>query len=226
MLKTAWLLFRKDLILERRSREFIFTMLTFSLLTTLVFALSFFIESDVAKSYGPGVLWVVILFGGTLGLQRVFEPERENDCLGGILLSPACPRSLYLSKVFFLILFMVLMELIFVPTVFLFFDLFEGLGAATVAMITAVMLLGTLGFAFVGILFAASLVNMRMREVLLPIVVYPLVTPVLIAGVQSTRALLSGAAPSEVLDWVVLLGAFDLIYLGICLWLFPVMVKE
>ena len=183
MLKTAWLLFKKDITLERRSREFIFTMLTFSLLTTLIFALSFFIESDVAKAYGPGVLWVVVLFGGTLGLQRLFESERENDCLGGILLSPADPRSLYLSKVTFLIMFMVLMELIFVPAVFLFFDLFEGMSSTTLFTISAVMILGTLGFAIVGTLFAASLLNMRMREVLLPIVVYPLVTFVLIAGV-------------------------------------------
>lgn len=226
MLTDAWLIFRKDLTIERRSREVMFTVLSFGVLATLVFALSFFIDSDTSKAYGPGILWVVVLFAGTLGLQRLFEPERENDCLAGLLLSPADPRGLYAGKVMVQLAFAGLMELICVPLIFLFFDLFELVDLQRAGLIALILALGTIGFALIGTLFAAMLLNTRLKEVLLPVIVYPLVTPVLIAGVQSTRALLSGEEIAEVMGWIALLGAFDLIYCAVALLIFPLMVRQ
>jgi len=226
MMSQAMIVYAKDVAIERRSRELLFTMVSFSLLVTLVFALSFFIDSDTARSYAPGVLWVVVLFGGTLGLQRLFETERENNCLAGLLLSPIDPRSIYVGKSLFLLSFLLMMELVTVPLAFLFFDLFEFVNVTQLFAITLTLLLGSVGFVLVGTLFAASLMNMRLREVMLPVVVYPLVTPVLIAGVQATRALLSDATLADVSGWLMFLGAFDLIYLGLCLWLFPALVRE
>jgi len=226
MIETAPLIFRKDLTIERRSREIMFTVLTFGLLSTLIFALSFMIDRDTSRAYGPGIIWVTVLFAGTLGLNRLFEPERENDCLTGLLLSPADPRGIYVGKVLVQLGFMAVMELITIPLIFLFFDMFELVDPTRAAVIGAILILGTIGFALLGTLFAAMLLNSSLKEILLPVIVYPLVTPVLIAGVQSTRALLSGDAIADVGGWIALLGAFDLIYLAVALSIFPLMIRE
>lgn len=226
MFRVAWLVLKKDLTIERRSREVLFTVLTFSLLATVVFGLSFYIEGDRSKAYAPGVLWVIVLFSGTLSLQRLFEPERDNDCLGGLLLAPVDPRGVYVGKVLLQIAFSGLMEVVTVPMIFLFFGLFEGLDAVSAGIIASALILGTIGFALVGTLFAALLLRTKMREVLLPVVIYPLVSPVLIGGVQLTRELLTGESPDAVMDWIGILAAFDLIYLGLCLWVFPYLIRD
>lgn len=225
MIHDAILVFRKDLAIERRSREALFTVVVFALLATLVFALSFVISRDTSGAYGPGVIWVTVLFAGTLGLQRLFEPERENDCMAGLLLTPADPRGIYLGKLTIQLGFMGVMELLTIPAIFLFFDLFELLDGPRALWFVALCILGTLGFAIVGTLFAAMLLNTRLREVMLPIIVYPLVTPVLIAGVQATRALFL-VPGADVGGWLALVGAFDLIYLALAMVIFPHMVRE
>lgn len=226
MLSDALLVLKKDLIIERRSKELLFTVIAFGLLATVVFALSFYIDKKSTIAFSPGVIWVVVLFSGTLGLQRLFAPEHENDCMAGLLLSPADPRGVYLGKVFVQLVFSGAMEIVTIPLIFLFFDLFPLVTPTTVLLIALILILGTIGMALIGTLFAAMLLNARLREVLLPAVVYPLVTPVLIAGVQSTRELLGGASPADVLGWITLLGAFDLIYAAVALILFPLMVRE
>ncbi len=226
MLHDALLVLRKDLLIERRSKELLFTVIAFGLLATLVFALSFYIDKRSTVAFSPGVIWVVVLFSGTLGLQRLFAPENENDCMSGLLLSPADPRGIYLGKVMVQLVFSGAMELVTVPLIFLFFDLFPLVDPAKALVIVALLLLGTLGIAIVGALFAAMLLSARLREVLLPAVIYPLVTPVLISGVQATRELLAGAAPGDVTGWIALIAAFDLIYLAMALVLFPMMVRE
>ncbi|MFT7623680.1 MAG: heme exporter protein B [Myxococcota bacterium] len=226
MLRDAQLILQKDLTIERRSREVVFTVVIFSLLSTMVFALSFMIDQDTSKAYGPGVIWVTILFAGTLGLGRLFEPERENDCMAGLLLTPADPRGVYLGKLAVQLVFMGIMELLTIPAAFLFFDLFPLLDGETVWLFIAIVVLGTIGFALIGTLFAAMLLNSRLKDVMLPIIVYPLVTPVLIAGVQSTRALFMGDPGADVTGWLAILGAFDLIYLAVALVIFPLMVRE
>ena len=224
VLHTAMLIFRKDIAIERRSKETLFTVLSFGLLATLVFALSFFIEDDVSGAYAPGVIWTVVLFASTLGLQRLFESERENDCFGGLLLAPIDLKGVYVGKLMVQLTFSGLMELCTIPLVFLFFDLFSLIDGPRVIYLFALLALGTLGFAIVGTLFAAMLLSSRLREVLLPIVVYPLVTPVLIAGVQGTRMLFIGT--ESVTHWLSLVAAFDLIYLGIALAIFPRMLRS
>ncbi len=224
LLRGARLIFDKDWTIERRSREVAFSMLTFSLLATLVFALGFYVDDDKVRAYVPGILWVVVLFAGTLGLGRLFDSERESDCLGGLLLSPLEPRALYLGKLLVQLVFVGAMELCTLPVLFLFFDVFQLLDARSATWLTLVIVLGTIGFSIVGTLFAALLLDVRMREVLLPIVVYPLVTPVFIEGVSATRALLSDPR-ADVLDWVMLMAAFDCIYLGLAVALFPKLVR-
>jgi heme exporter protein B len=224
VLADAWTIFRKDLLIERRSRELFFSVVAFGVLAAVLFALSFYIDDDRTKAYTPGIIWVTVLYAGSLALGRLFDAERENDCLGGLLLSPADPRGLYLGKLMTLLVAMAVMEAVTLPLVMLFFDLFRLLDATTAALGFLALVLGTIGFALVGTLFAAMLLSSRLREILVPVIVFPLVTPVLIAGVQCTRALLEGH--TNVWNWISLLASFDLIYLAVALAIFPLMVRE
>lgn len=224
MLADAWAIFRKDLRIERRSRELLFSVVAFGVLAAVLYALSFFIDDDKTRAYTPGIIWVTVLYAGSLALGRLFDGEREHDCLGGLLLSPADPRGLYAGKLLTLLFAMFVMELATLPLIFLFFDLFRLMDGQTAALVLASLLLGTIGFAIIGTLFAAMLLSSRMREILVPIIVFPLVTPVLIAGVQCTRTLFEGE--TDVGRWLSLLGAFDLIYLAVALTLFPRMIRE
>jgi len=223
MLRDAWLIFQKDLRIERRSKELLFSVLSYGVLATVLFALSFFVDQDRSRTYTPGILWTTILFAGSLALGRLFDAERESDCLGGLLMSPVHPRAIYLGKLLTWLFAMAVMELVTVPLLFLFFDVFALTDATGLLIVLAQMALGTLGFGIVGTLFAAMLLSSRLRDILVPIIVFPLVTPVLVSGVQGTRAALSGEAA---IHWLSVLGAFDLIYLALALVLFPLMIRE
>lgn len=224
MLRDALWLFRKDLRIERRSKELLFTVVAFAVIAVVLFALSFYLDDDRAKAYTPGILWVTVLFAGSLALGRLYEPERDNDCLGGLLLTAMDPRSLYLGKLLTLLWAMALMEVITVPLIVLFFDIGRVAPSGALGIVSLALALGTVGFAVVGNLFAAMLLSSRLREILVPVIVFPLVTPVLIAGVQCTRAVLGG--DYAISHWLWLLGAFDVIYLTVALALFPLMVRE
>jgi heme exporter protein B len=225
MIRSARTIFRKDLTIERRSTEITVSVLLFSALAVVIFAIGFYVDETNAQIYGPGVIWVVLLFASTLALNRLFDTERENDCLGGLLLTPADPRGLYLGKAVFHWLMTLGAAIVTVPAIFMFFDMFRLIGSDAALVLAASLVLGLSAFSLVGTLFAAMLLHTRLREVLLPIVVYPLVTPVLIAGVQITRELLSGAPVAEVMGWFYQLVAFDLFFLAGCLVLFPIMVR-
>ncbi len=224
VLRGALLMFQKDLHIERRSKELLFTVVAFAVIATVLFALSFNLDDDRTRAYTPGILWVTVLFSGSLALGRLYDAERDNDCLGGLLLSAMDPRSLYLGKLLTLLVAMGLMEALTVPLVVLFFDVGRVAPPGALGVVFLALGLGTLGFAAIGNLFAAMLLSSRLREILVPVIVFPLVTPVLIAGVQCTRAVLSG--DFEISHWLWLLGAFDAIYLTIALALFPLMLRE
>lgn len=226
MFSVAWLVAKKDWAIERRSREIVFSVVAFSVLSALMFSLSFLVDEDTSRAYGPGVIWVTLLFAGTLGLNRLFEPERENDCMTGLLLSPADPRGIYLGKLVVQLSFMLVMELLTIPLIFMFFDMFKLVSGAATLWLILMLVLGTLGFSIVGTLFAAMLLNSRLKEVMLPVIVYPLVTPVLISGVQGTRLLLENETSEVFGGWVGILGAFSLIYLAVALVIYPLMVRE
>ncbi len=224
MIRDALWLFRKDLRIERRSKELLFTVVAFALIAVVLFALSFTLDDDRARAYTPGILWVTVLFAGSLALGRLYEAERDNDCLGGLLLSGLDVRSVYLGKLLTLLWAMGLMELLTVPLVVLFFDLGRVAPPSAFGVIALALVLGTVGFAAVGNLFAAMLLSSRLREILVPVIVFPLVTPVLIAGVQCTRSVLGGDFAVD--HWLWLLAAFDVIYLTVSLALFPLMIRE
>ena len=164
-----------------------------------------------------GILWVVVVFAGTLGLGRVFHRELEGDTNRALLLSPTPPAAIYLGKPLGVILLIALVQAGVVPLLLLLFDL----RLAAVAPLLALLAAGIAGFAAVGCLFAATLMQSRAREVLLGLITYPLVIPVVVAGSKGTAALLAAQPDvAAALVWLKILLVFDLVFITLSLWAF------
>jgi heme exporter protein B len=220
--RTVWTIARKDLVIEARSRELAYTTLFFSVSVVLVFSFSFVVEGVALTDAAAGILWVAIAFAGTLALGRTFERERQGDTLKALLLSPAERPAIYLGKLVGLLLLMALVEALIVPVVGLLFQ--APIGRAPLLLI-GLLAAGTLGFAAVGTLFAAMLIRAQSRDVLLPVVLYPITVPLVIAGVRGTAAIF-GAEPNLAMAqaWLSMLVFFDAVFLTLALWVFgPVM---
>lgn len=219
VLRGAWLIASKDLRVEWRSKEILLTTGYFGLLVVLIFAFAFFRGDAPISAVAAGNLWVAIAFSGTLGLGRVFEREREGDCLRALLLAPVPRPAIYLGKVLGVLAFMLAVECVVLPAVIFFFNL--TLDAKEALHLLGAVLLGTIGYSIVGTLLGAMLVRARSKDVLLAIVLYPLILPVLLIGVKATTALLEpGVAYDEVATWMRLIAVFDLVFLVAALWIF------
>jgi len=221
---TAWLVTRKDLVIEFRSREVVYTTLFFAVSCVLVFAFGFVREGVAMDDAAAGILWIAIAFSGTLALGRTFERERQNDTLRALLLAPVDRAALYVGKLAAVLLLLAVVEAIVVPLVAL---MFEAPLFAHPVLTAALLAAGTLGFAAVGTLFAAMLVRARSRDVLLPILLYPITIPVIIAGVRGTAALLQAEADLPVARmWLSMLVFFDIVFITLALWTFEPAMTE
>jgi heme exporter protein B len=224
LLRAAWLVTRKDLLIEFRSREIVYTTLFFAISVMLVFSFSFVREGVAVEGAAAGILWVAIAFSGTLALGRAFERERQNETLRGLLMSPVERPALYLGKLAGIVLLLVAVEVVVVPMVAF---LFQAPLFRYPALVTALLLTGTLGFAAVGTLFAAMLVRTRSRDVLLPLLLYPITVPVIIAGVRGTAALLQADADLPMARaWLSMLVFFDVVFVTLSLWTFEAVMTE
>lgn len=222
VLSQAWAVARKDLLLEARSRERFLAMATFAVLVAVVF--SFAIDPSVqARSIAGAMLWVTVLFAGTLGVGRAFALEREQDALTGILVSPVPRGAVYLGKLAANLGIVFAVECVIFPVYGLFFslDLGRSLGA-----LVGIVALATVGFMALGTLFAAMASHTRMGETLMPILLIPLVTPVVIFAASATQRLLMGRPAGEVESAVRMLLAFDLIFVFVCTALFGAVMEE
>jgi heme exporter protein CcmB len=224
-LRVAWLVARKDLVVEARSRELLYTTIFFAMACVLIFAFGFVRGGEngqPVEDAAAGVLWVSLIFSGTLALGRAFERERQAETLRALLLAPVERGAVYLGKLFALLLLMAGVEIIIVPVVGLLFG--APLGRAP-WLLTGLLVSGTIGFAAVGTLFAAMLVRAHSRDVLLPVLLYPIAVPVVLAGVQGTTAIF-GVEPNlaRAREWLGMLVFFDAVFVTLALWTFgPVM---
>jgi heme exporter protein B len=211
----------KDLAAERRSRELLSAMLVFALLVILVF--NFALELDVAtrQTVTSGVLWVTFAFAGTLGLNRSMAVERDRGCLDGLLLAPVDRSALYFGKALGNLAFMLIIEAIVLPTYSVLYDVNLFRPALIV-----VVLLGSIGYTAVGTLLASMAVQARTRDVLLPILLFPVVLPVLVSAVKATNGVLLGVEPADVWPWLNLLIAYDVIFTAAAFVLFDFVVQE
>lgn len=222
-LRTAWLIAKKDLRIESRSGEIVVTTGFFGVLVAVLTSLSFYIDDTTARMMAPGVLWLSLAFAGVLAMGRSWAREREENVMRGLLLAPASRAGLYLGKAIGAFFFLLVVEVLLLPVVALLFhlDLIPVLGR-----VIALLLLGTVAFVAAGTLFAAMSVRTRARELMLSVVLFPLVAPALLAGVVATRDVLGGAPLTDTLQWMRILGAFDLTFVGAGLALFDSLLSE
>jgi heme exporter protein B len=224
VLRAAWLIVKKDFHVETRSREILYTTLFFAVSCILVFSFAFVREGKPVENAAAGILWVAIAFSGTLALGRTFERERQSETLRALLVAPVERPSVYLGKLFGILILLVGIELILVPIVAF---LFQAPIARAPWLLVALIVSGTIGFAAVGTLFAAMLVRAQSRDVLLPVVLYPITLPALIGGMQGTAAIFA-VEPNLVLarTWLSMLVFFDAVFITLALWTFAPVMSE
>jgi heme exporter protein CcmB len=221
-LTAVWLVTRKDLLIEARSREILYTTLFFAVSCVLVFAFGFVREGRALEDAAAGILWIAIAFSGTLALGRAFERERQSETLRALLIAPIDRPALYVGKLLGILLLLAVVEAVIVPLIAFMFQ--APLFRAPLLMF-GLLATGTIGFAAVGTLFAAMLVRARSRDVLLPVLLYPITVPVIIAGVRGTAALLQADIDIPMARaWLSMLAFFDVVFVTLALWTFePVM---
>ena len=222
--RVALLVLRKDVAIEFRSFEILSTTLFFAVSCVLVFAFAFVKDGEVVADAAAGILWIAIAFAGTLALGRTFERERYAETVRALLLAPAPRAAIYVGKLLGIVLLLLAAEAMLIPLVAL---LFSAALFARPLLLAGLLFTGTVGFAAVGTLFAAMLVRSRTRDIMLPILLYPITVPVIIAGVRGTAALL-GSPPDEAVAvmWISLLVAFDVVFLTLALWTFEPLMTE
>jgi heme exporter protein B len=222
--RTAWLVLRKDFAIESRGWEVVTTTLFFATSCVLVFAFAFVKEGRAVEDAAAGILWIAIAFSGTLALGRTFERERYGETLRALLLAPAPRPALYVGKLLGMLALLATAEVFLVPMVAF---LFQAPLFSRPLLLFGLLSGGTIGFSAVGTLFAAMLVRARSRDVLLPILLYPITIPVIIAGVRGTAALLA-APPDDATAtmWLGILVAFDVVFVTLALWTFEPLMTE
>lgn len=222
--RTAWLIVQKDLTVEIRSREILYTTMFFALSCVLVFAFALVRDGRAAEGVAAGILWIAIAFAGTLALGRTFERERHNETLRALLIAPVGPAAVFVGKLLGVLVLLAATEIVLVPLVALFFQV--PLLARPLPMLS-LLTLGTIGFATVGTLFAAMLVRARSRDVLLPVLLYPMTIPVIIAAVRGTATLLQPAPDMPfVIELIGFLLFFDVVFLTLALWSFEPLMRN
>ncbi len=211
----------KDVLVELRAKELVYATIFFAAVVLLVFCFAFLSGPRPTVDVAAGVLWVAIALAGTVGISRAFEREREGDTMRALLLTPLPRAAVYLSKLTSMSLLMALVEIVAV----LLISLLWGVQLDSPAL-ALLLLLGTLGFAAVAALFGASLGRARSRDVLLPLLTYPIVMPVLIAGTRGTSTILGGGDATVVSFWIKFLLVFDAIFISLGVFLFEPLVGE
>jgi heme exporter protein B len=214
---------RKDVLIEMRSKEVVITMLIFSLAVVVIFNFIFDPGSELVQSAAPGILWVAIMFASNLGLARTFAREQENGMMQGLLLCPVDRSFIYLAKVIGNIIFIFFVELVTLPIMIALFDLAVQ---NRLTVLLFILLLGTAGFASVGTIFSAISANTRSREIMLPILLFPITIPVMLASIKSTTYLLGGNEIQQVWPWIRLLLGFDIVFFVVCFILYEYVVEE
>ncbi len=221
-LRKVFAIVAKDVAAELRTREMLSSMFVFSLLVILIFNFAFDLRAENQRTLAPGVLWVAIAFAGMLGLSRSFITEKDRGSIEGLLLTPVDRSAIFLGKMLGNVLFITVVEVIISPIFMVLFNL----SADDLPMLVGVVFLGTIGFAGVGTLFSAMAIHTRAREVLLPVLLFPVVIPVMLAAVKLTAAILDRLPFADVQNWFSLLVAFDLVFMALAFMLFDYVMEE
>lgn len=224
ILRTAATIAGKDLRVEWRRREAVLTTLLFATACVLVFSFGLVEDGRPMGPVGPAVLWVAITFAGTLAMARTFERERAAGTLTAMLQTPAPASGVFLGKWTALVILLLAVDVVLLPLIgFLFQMPLIARGAGVVTLVVA----GTAAYAVIGTLFAAMLARTQTRDVLLPLLVYPMTVPVMIGGVRGTAAAVAEPyLPDVVTMWLALLLCFGAVFLTLALWTFGALMTD
>ncbi len=198
----------KDLRSEIRSKEAVNASISFALVILLLFSFAFDLEPEQMRDIAGGLLWMIFAFAGTLILNRSFARELVNDCLDALLASPVSGAELFFGKCLANYVLIVIVETISLP----FFAIFYDVRLPHLGLLFLVMLLGTWGITVIGTMFSAMTVNLRLRELMLPTLIYPMLVPALIGAIQLSRALITNSPLAENFIWFRILVAFNVIF--------------
>ena len=218
--RIAW----KDLRVELRSKEIVLTMIFFAALLVVIYGFAFGHDVRAIRPASPGMLWVTLAFTGTIALGRAFDRERENDTMRALLLAPVPRLAVFLGKAASMAALITAVAVIFVPLIALWLNA-PLLEHPTELMLA--VLLGIIGISLVGSVFAATLLKVRSRDVLLPVILYPLLVPLFVAGTRATGAVVS-EIPNLTMAWywIKFLAVYDAAFLVLSLWVFESLVIE
>jgi len=223
MLRLAFAIAAKDIRLELRSRTALLSAIVFSALVLVVFNFARDPTALAAIDLAPSVLWITFAFGAVIALNRAFYVERENAALDGILMAPVPRSALYVGKLLANLAFVGVVEAVALPLFVLFFNVSMGHALPGILGVTA---LATVGFVAVGTIFSAMVVRTRFAELMLPVLLLPFMVPPLVGAVQVTARLLAGRPLSEMEGWLRLLTAYDIVFVTLCILVFPAVVDE
>lgn len=217
VLLLAW----KDVILELRRKEVVLSSLVFAILVIVVFNFALDVTQETVGILAPGILWVAFSFAGVLAMSRTFIIEKDQNSLDGLLLCPISRDSLYFGKMLGLFIFMLVVEAILVPIFAALFDF-----SAFSFTLLGVIFLATLGFATVGTLFSSMAVNTRSREIMLPLLFFPVIMPIIIGAVETSSGAISNINLISTGRWIQLIAVFDIVFLVVCPWAFGIAMEE
>jgi len=214
-------IFWKDMLTELRTKEVVVSVLVFALLVIVIFNFTFSTGTGMVELVGPGILWVALTFGGVIGFNRVFAVEKENARLEGLMLCPMDHAVIYWGKLAGGFTFMLTVAVIVTPIFLALFNL-----PLFLPKLALIIVLAIIGFAAVGTLFSAVAINTRARDIMLPLLFLPVVIPVIVAAVNATAAVLAGKPWGDMLTWLQIIIAFDIIYLVVATLVFEFVVEE
>ena len=223
LLSTAWLIARKDLAIEFRTRTAFLAVLVFAVLGVAIFYFAWDVTAVSSLDLAPGVLWVIFTFSGLLSLQRSFGVEQADRAMDGLLVSPIDREAIFLGKALANLVFVAGIQAITIPAVALLYNLPLG---ATLPILFAIALLAAVGLVAVGTLFSAMAANTRLAELLLPMLSLPFFVPVVYGAAQATAMLLAGRPLAEASPMLKMLAAYDIVFLTACTLAFPFTIEE
>jgi len=214
LFRTALLLAKKDLLSELKTKQVLVTMIIFAGLVILVFSFAFDPANNTTRAVIPGVIWVIIVFSGILGLNRSFISEQRNDTMQGLLVAPMDAQSIYLGKFIANFTMILIVEIVSIPFLFLLFN-FRIIGS--IPYFILIVFIGSFGFIAIGTFLAALAANSKSSEMLLPLLLFPITSPILIGVTQATRIILTNMEKlSSALAWMQLVTAYDVIFFVLC----------
>ncbi|HZJ00811.1 MAG TPA: heme exporter protein CcmB [Gemmatimonadaceae bacterium] len=223
LMRESWIIARKDLVIEFRTRSAFFSAVVFALLAIVIFYFAWDPTGVAAIDLAPGVLWVIFIFSGLLDTEGPVHSEQPDRAIDGLIASPVSRESIFLGKAFASLVFVAAVQLIAIPAVGLFYNLPLGDIAAPLA---GIAVLAAIGLVAVGTLFSAMAVNTRLAELLLPMLALPFFVPIVLPAAQATAKLMSGRPVGDAFAWLKLLVAFDIVFVVACTLAYPFTLEE